>query len=261
MTCEAQTLGFGITYDMVAARTACGQLLSLTSHRPDHDIPPHRHTNDYLCIVLTGGFAEQERAAWHERRAGSIFTHRAGETHHDRFGPAGAICVNLHFDAGEPAPDVQSVCSASLKVASEKLAFELATSSREELVLASLAAEIMGDLRRPTSQRSDRCQWIDRLVQAISDDAARRWTLAELAAIAGRHPVHVAQSFRATTGMSLGAFQRMRRLTSLSLALRTRETPLAELAVEFGYCDQSHMTTEFGSAFGVSPGRYRSEFH
>jgi AraC-like DNA-binding protein len=61
--------------------------------------------------------------------------------------------------------------------------------------------------------------------------------------------------------MSLGAFQRLRRLTGLGLALRQGQLPLAALAHEFGYCDQSHMNAEFRAAFGVSPGRYRREFH
>jgi AraC family transcriptional regulator len=261
MADEAHTLGFGVTYDMVAARTACGQLLSLTSHRCDDEIPPHRHVNDYICIVLTGGFAERERNNWHERKAGSIFTHRAGEMHHDHFGPRGAVCVNLHFAAGEQGPLVETICSASARVSAEKLAFELAASSREELVMASLAAEIMGDLQTSQTRGRDGSKWIDRVIQAISDEPDRRWTLAELAEIAERHPVHVAQSFRAATGISLGAFQRVRRLTCLSLALRTGDVPLAALAADFGYCDQSHMTAEFRGAFGASPGRYRRDFH
>jgi AraC family transcriptional regulator len=128
-------------------------------------------------------------------------------------------------------------------------------------VLASLAAEIMGDLHPLGMCARDGGKWIDRIVEAISDEAERRWTLSELAEIAERHPVHVAQSFRAATGLSLGAFQRMRRVTCLSLALRTGKIPLAALAAEFGYYDQSHMTAEFRAAFGISPGRYRREFH
>jgi AraC family transcriptional regulator len=258
---EARTLGFGITYDMVATRTACDRLLTLTYHRRDDEIPPHRHVNDYVCIVLTGEFAEQERNRWHERLGGCFFTHQAGETHHDRFGPRGAICLNLHFAPGEPGPAVDGKCSASAKVASEKLAFELAASSREDLVMASLAAEIMGELRPPQPHRPDAGKWIDRIVEAISDQPDRRWSLCELAGIVGRHPVHVAQSFRAQTGISLGAFQRVRRLTCLSLALRHGKSTLAALAAEFGYFDQSHMTSEFRSAFGVSPGRYRRDVH
>lgn len=261
MADEAHTLGFGVTYDMVAARTACGQLLTLTSHHCDDQIPPHKHTNNYLCIVLNGGFVEQEGTRWHERLSGGFFVHRAGEIHHDRFGPRGAICVNLHFPAHDPAPAIEGTCSPFTRIAAEKLAFELATCSREELAMSSLAAEIMGELAPGGRYAKDRGRWIDRIVEAISDGPDRRWSLRELAAIADRHPVHVAQAFRSKAGLSLGAFQRLRRLTSLSLALRHGNSPLAALAAEFGYCDQSHMTSEFRSVFGVSPGRYRREFH
>lgn len=261
MADEAHTLGFGVTYDMVAARTACGQLLTLTSHRSDNEIPPHKHANDYLCIVLAGGFAEQEGNRWQERLNGCFFTHHAGETHHDRFGSLGARCLNLHFPEGVPGPALEGACSAWARVAAQRLAFALAASSREELVMASLAAEIMGELNPHVPPGQDRGKWIDRLVQAISDEPQRRSTLRELAQIADRHPIHVAQAFRAKTGISLGTFQRLRRLTSLSLALRHGETSLAMLAAEFGYCDQSHMTAEFRAAFGVTPGRYRRDFH
>ena len=258
---ESAILGFGVTYDMVASETARGQPLSLTCHRRNEAIPPHRHTNDYICIVLAGGFAEQEGTRWRERIGGSYFTHHAGELHCDRFGPAGAACVNLHYGRGQAGPTLEGRCSAAARVAANRLALELAAGSREELVMASLAAEITGELRPLGSCTHDRGKWIDDIFAAISEDPARRWSLEELAKIAGRHPVHIAQSFRAKTGISLGTFQRARRLTSLSLALRRTQSPLAMLAGEFGYCDQSHMNAEFRAAFGVSPGRYRRDFH
>src|SRR5215213_8564776 len=146
MANETHTLGFGHTYDMVAARTAGGQLLTLTSHPRDQKIPPHKHANNYVCIVLVGGFVELEGDIWRERQRGHFFTHHAGETHHDCFGPRGAMCVNLHFPAGQPGPAVEGLCPASTSVTAHQLAFELAASSREELVMASLAAEIMGDV-------------------------------------------------------------------------------------------------------------------
>src|SRR5215213_1274161 len=174
MSDGAHTLGFGVTYDMVAARTACGQLLTLTSHGSDDRIPPHRHANDYLCIVLAGGFAEQEGKRWHERRSGCFFRHHAGEIHHDRFGSRGAVCVNLHFAADESGPGIEGMCSGSTRVAAHKLAFELAASSREELAMASLAAEILGDLHPAEPCRRDAGAWIDRIVEAISDAPDRR---------------------------------------------------------------------------------------
>ena len=144
MSDDIRTLGFGVTFDMAAVQTVSGQLLTLTSHRCHDEHPPHRHANDYICIVLTGGFAELQNDSCRERRAGWFFRHEAGETHHDHIGPQGAICLNLHFAPGEPRPiGVEGPCSASTKIAASRLAFELAARSREELVMAALAAEIM----------------------------------------------------------------------------------------------------------------------
>ena len=171
------------------------------------------------------------------------------------------MCINLHFEAGATTPADDGSCTPATIVAANMLALELAATAREELALASLAAEILGGLGSGTDYPKDRGKWIDGIVAAISDASHHRWTLHELAEVADRHPVHVAQAFRAKTGISLGAFQRLRRLTSLSLALRRGNRPLAMLAAEFGYCDQSHMNAEFRAAFGVSPGRYRRDFH
>ena len=126
---------------------------------------------------------------------------------------------------------------------------------------ASLRAESVGALQPVGSGARDGGGWLDDVIEAASVEPVRRWTLAELAGIAGRPPVHVAKGFRAKTGISLGTFQRLRRLTRLSLALRTAKTPLALLAADFGYCDQAHMNAEFRAAFGISPGRFRRELH
>jgi len=257
---NVRTLGFGLTFDTVAAHTACGRPLNLAFSRSSEENPPHQHVNDYLCIFLSGGFTEQERNTWRERSAGCYFTHRAGETHHDRFGRRGALCLSLHYAPGEPAPGREGACQPGARVAADQLAFELAADSREELALASLAAEIMDNLQSSESGARDDGGWIDRIVTAISDEPRRRWRLQELAEIADRHPTHVAQAFRSRTGTSLGAFQRLRRLTRLSLVLRHGQIPLAVIAADFGYFDQAHMTSEFSRAFGTSPGKYRRSF-
>jgi AraC family transcriptional regulator len=262
MTDEPRTLDYGVTFDMVAAETACGQLLTLTSHRADDEIPPHRHTNDYVCIVLNGGFAEVQGNGCVDRSSGTLFAHHAGETHHDRFGPKGAMCVNLHFAAGdERIANVEGLCSTSIRAAANKLALELATRTGEELVMASLAADIMADIGVIEGDLADSSIWMRRVVEAISDEPRRRWTLRELARIADRHPVHVAQAFRSKSGMSLGGFQRVRRLVRLSVVLHESAEPLAMIASDFGYCDQSHMNSEFRAAFGTTPGQFRRAFH
>lgn len=257
----ARTLDFGVTFDSVVRDAACGNMLTLSAHRSNDGNPPHRHVNDFLCVVLAGRFAESRDDGWRERRSGSFFVHHAGDIHHDRFGAFGAICLSLHFPAGRPPlAGLDGRCSTSARIAANSLALELAGPARDELVEASLSAELLAEIRLSAAPRDHR-DWLERIVEAIADDPRRRWTLAELARIAERHPVHIAQAFRATTGLSLGAFQRQRRLIGLSLALRRDADSLAMLASEFGYCDQSHMNAEFRAVFGIGPGRFRRSCH
>ena len=254
------TLGFGVAFGTVAEQTACGQPLSLTLHRPFEELPPHSHVNNYDCVVLRGGFAEVQGNRVRGRPSGAFFTYEAGEAHYDRYGSKGGMTLAIHFSPGEPrSVAVDGFCAAIARIAAEELAFELVSNSRDELAMAALAAEVTAEIRASKPAFNQGGPWIDRVVGAIAEEPHRRWALHELAEIADRHPVRLAQAFRARTGISLGAFQRLRRLTSLSLALRHSGTPLASLAAKFGYCDQSHMTSEFRRAFGVSPGRYRRE--
>lgn len=261
MSEPAQTLEFGVTLDSVAIETVHGHTLSLSSHRRGAKHPPHQHVNDYICIVLAGGFAERQKERWQERRSGSFFIHRAGETHHDHFGPHGAVCLSMHLELRRSSSDMtEGLCSTLARSTADQLALELVASSREELVLASLAAQLFEELGL-ISQACKSGSWIDKIAEAMCDEPARRWSLRELAAIAQRHPVHLAQAFRAQTGVSIGMFQRRRRIMRLCLALRSGSTPLATLAAELGYSDQSHMTSELRTAIGMSPGRYRRLFH
>jgi AraC family transcriptional regulator len=257
---QNRILGFGLSLGTVVDRTACGQALSLTAHRRFEELPAHSHVNDYLCMVLRGGFIEVQGNKSQDRPSGFFFTYEAGEIHYDRYGSGGGMTLSLHFDSSELKKGrSEGSFGPSTRVIAERLAFELASDCREELVLAALAAEIKAEIQTGASTAKDG-GWMERVVEAISEEPRRRWTLGQLAEIADRHPVRLAQNFRARTGMSLGGFQRFRRLTSLSVALRHRSTPLATLAGEFGYCDQSHMSSEFHRAFGVSPGRYRRDF-
>ncbi|NEX94286.1 helix-turn-helix transcriptional regulator, partial [Caulobacter sp. 17J65-9] len=89
-------------------------------------------------------------------------------------------------------------------------------------------------------------------------DAApeRRWSLDQLAALADRHPTHLARAFRHQTGASVGAWARRQRVLRLCVDL-AGATPLAELAARHGYADQAHMTREFRACMGLTPGAWR----
>ncbi|GII61854.1 hypothetical protein Skr01_19390 [Sphaerisporangium krabiense] len=78
----------------------------------------------------------------------------------------------------------------------------------------------------------------------------------DLAAAVGRSRFAVYRSFRAAYGMAPSDYQRQVRLRE-ARRLLVQGRPLAEVAVETGFTDQSHLTRWFTRYFGVTPGVYR----
>ncbi|WP_162247612.1 helix-turn-helix transcriptional regulator [Pseudoxanthomonas sp. Root65] len=67
---------------------------------------------------------------------------------------------------------------------------------------------------------------------------------------------HFARAFRAETGMSTMQYVRWRRVHEAKRLLRTGGIPLATIATDLGYFDQSHFTRAFRSVTGLRPHEY-----
>lgn len=100
----------------------------------------------------------------------------------------------------------------------------------------------------PAAMRRARAVLRDRLADNVSLD--------DLAAESGIGRFHLVRSFRATFGLPPHAYQMQMRLTRAMTLIRTG-LPLAQVALDTGFTDQSHLTKRFTRAVGLSPGRYR----
>ncbi len=82
-------------------------------------------------------------------------------------------------------------------------------------------------------------------------------TLAKLAALARLSPYHFARLFKDTTGQTVHAYVRERRLLHACYLLRATRLPIAFIATETGFADESHFVRSFKARFGVTPGIVR----
>ena len=122
-------------------------------------------------------------------------------------------------------------------------------------------------VRHYTSERGT----IKDLSQGLTDQQMRRvmdfvqahleqdLSLESLAHQTGFSPYHFTRLFRHATGESPHQFVLRQRIERARHLLKERDVPLAHVARESGFADQSHFTQVFKRQFGLTPRAYRQE--
>ena len=84
--------------------------------------------------------------------------------------------------------------------------------------------------------------------------------MAEMAALAGLSSTHFNRRFQQLLRMTPGGYLRSVRVQSARRLLAATRLPLAGIAQQCGFTDQSHFTRCFRTATGLTPGDYRKRF-
>jgi AraC family transcriptional regulator len=115
---------------------------------------------------------------------------------------------------------------------------------------------------RPPARRSDGALPPGRLravVEYVEDHLGGGLTLAQMAAAAHQSVYHFARQFKAATGLPPHQFVIARRVERAKRLLQAgTDLPLADVAAETGFSDQSQFTRHFKRLVGVSPGQFRT---
>ena len=133
---------------------------------------------------------------------------------------------------------------------------------RDCSVLAVLAAlyQRHGRLRALPPLWPDAHPAIRRAREFLQECPGADVSLAQLAAVVGISPFHFAKVFARCVGVPPHAFQLQVRLTKATDLLAAGK-PQVEVALETGFCDQSHFGVVFRKVVGMTPLAYRRRFH
>jgi AraC family transcriptional regulator len=129
-----------------------------------------------------------------------------------------------------------------------------------ESIVTALSVELLrlGEAGNPRVTRGGLAPWqIRRITEYMEAHLGDAIQLSDFAQLAGMSRSRFHQAFRATTGMSPHRWRLNARICRAQELLLDTARPLAEIALEMGFADQSHFTHSFQRQVGTSPGAWR----
>jgi AraC family transcriptional regulator len=234
-------------------------------------IEPHYHDRPNIGVMLGGSFDLAFETRSFSCEPGSVFVEPAGDTHCNCMGCRGAWVL-----AVQPDPDraeywsgkgtqfnaPEQFCHPHALHLARRLARECHTRDAfAPLMIEGLALELLAVVGRSHAAgcRARPAGRLSRIAEMLRDLPPRRVAIGELAHETGVHPAHLARQFRNRYGRSLGGFLLERRLEWAAEQLTATGRPIAVIAIQAGFADQSHFTRRFREYAGMTPKCYRLE--
>jgi AraC family transcriptional regulator len=127
------------------------------------------------------------------------------------------------------------------------------------LALEGMLLELVAELARGAAPRgrTEAPRWLRAATDFLHAHCAETITAEAVAAAAGVHPSHLMRAFRRHHGCTVGEYVRRLRVECALRLLHASDAPLAQIALDAGFCDQAHFSRAFKAHFGVSPGEFR----
>jgi AraC family transcriptional regulator len=264
----ANKLPRGRFFGNAQVRREVGDLVLVESHHAAGSrIPRHSHEHAYFCLNFGGSYSESYGRRRRDCRVGMLVFHPPGECHaEDHDSAVASLNVELNgawlrriAELVAPLDQPAEFGGDEIAAAGVEILRELRRDDRDsvlgiegltfEVLAASARRKQTVDKRAPRWLR-DACDVLSTQLDVVS--------LRAFAAQAGVHPVHFAATFRRFLGCSLGEYQRRRRFEYARQRLADRSMTVAQIAVDAGFADQSHLTRTFKRFSGMTPSAYRT---
>jgi AraC-like DNA-binding protein len=201
----------------------------------------HVHEEGYAALVLSGGYEEAGDRGRFQVKEGDAIFHEPFEAHLDRFSETGAVVLNLRLPVG------RSYAPGIAKVADPDSVARVAEGSRRDAV-DLLFSVTTSEVPRPAD-------WPDVLAAALMQNPSLK--LSQWAEKNGIAPWAVSRGFALVFGVSPEAFRARIRARYALKSIQDTQAPLARIAAELGFADQSHMTRSVKQLTGIAPQAWR----
>ena len=243
--------------------------LSERFYPPRFETPKHSHKNALFCFVIQGNYTEMYGGRTRECKTSTLLFHPPEEMHAEHFHDAGghSFIIEIeplwlerlreHRALPEPSAGVKWGITELL---ARRLYKEFVQPDQvSDLIIEGLMFELVGETVRgcPVVEANHPPRWLIQARELLHEHFAESLKLDDMAQVVGVHPVHLAQAFHKSYACTIGDYVRRLRIERACHELATSETPIVDIALATGFCDQSHFTRTFKKVMGIAPSQYR----
>jgi AraC family transcriptional regulator len=222
-------------------------------------VPEHAHDWPVLSLFVIGSYLNETEVGKKIISGPSAVLYRAGAAHRNTTEAVGFEQIEIEFDPnwlGRPLPTLPVTQWVGGRAGRETRyllhACEAATS--ESHLRAALQRFLEVASRQP---KCEPASWIGAINRRLREDTTLN--ISDLAREVSRHPSWVGSAYKHATGEGLQETAARFRVERATRLLRETVQPSASIAIDAGFCDQSHMIRTFRRVLGRSPAAVREE--
>jgi AraC-like DNA-binding protein len=225
--------------------------LTKTHYLPETDIEEHYHENNYISLLINGGYVEQYKKDNALIEAGNIIFRPAGYNHSNNFGQAGGACFNIEFkynwqqniDFGLQLPAKHTIYKTGSLPSIYKLLYffnHAFNKPAEENIYFEFVLDWLFQINKQVPVKS-KLAWIEKVMSIIESEPGIHHTIHSLAARVFTHPIYLARAFKEKTGFTIGEYQLKAKLDKAMVLLFNTNFPVNDIAFETGFTDAARL--------------------
>jgi AraC family transcriptional regulator len=223
-------------------------------------VPEHAHAWPVLSLFVMGSYLNETEIGEKFISGPSAVFYRAGAAHRNTVAAVGFEQIEIEFDPAWlgrrllPTMPVMRWIGGRAGGAARDLARACEGELSETHLRAALQRFLEGASRQPEREPAS---WIGTITRRLREDTTLK--IGDLAREACRHPSWVGAAYRHAAGEGLQQTTARFRVERATRLLRETGQPYAAIALEAGFCDQSHMNRTFRRLLGRSPAAVRED--
>jgi len=241
-------------------RKFSGAIVRRTIDRSHARVPEHAHDWPMLSIFVMGEYANRTEIGEKYLNGPSAVFYRASAAHRNVIGPVGFEQIEIEFDPNwlrlSSLPNAPVTHWTGGWIGAE--ARQLARRCFDEIAEEQLRGLLRRYIELAVCQRQVQApNWVHTIQRRLRAQTIP--TVSELANELGLHPSWIGEAYHRACGERLQETAARIRVERAARLLRETNQSLAFVALEAGFCDQSHMNRTFRRVLGRPPLVVRQE--